>query len=72
MKKDKLIIVALIVAIIFLLCSFGFSVAEQIDYNKRKASGNARWNQVEERIINIEKDLNNLKVEVEQWKRWQI
>lgn len=69
MKKDKLIITTLIIAIIFLLCGFCFSVAEQIDYNNRKASGNARWNQVEERIIKIEKELNNLKIEVKQWKK---
>ncbi len=69
MKKDKLIIVTLIIAIIFLLCNFGFSFTELIDYNQRKASGNARWNQVEERIVNLENDLNSLKAEVKQWKK---
>ena len=64
MEKQKLIVVALIKVIVFLICNFGFSVSELIDYNKRKTSGNARWNQVEERIRNIENDINILKTEV--------
>ena len=64
MEKQKLIVVALILVIVFLICNFGFSVSELIDYNKRKTSGNARWNQVEERIRNIENDINILKTEV--------
>lgn len=64
MEKQKLIVIALILVIVFLICNFGFSISELIDYNKRKASGNARWNQVEERIRNIENDINVLKTEV--------
>ena len=64
MEKQKLIVVALILVIVYLICNFGFSVSELIDYNKRKTSGNARWNQVEERIRNIENDINILKTEV--------
>ena len=64
MEKQKLIVVALILVIVFLICNFGFPVSELIDYNKRKTSGNARWNQVEERIRNIENDINILKTEV--------
>lgn len=69
MKKDKFVITMLIVVIVILAYNLIFSIVELTDYNKRKESGNARWEQVEERIVKIESDVNVLKAEVEQWKR---
>lgn len=69
MKKDKFIVVILIMMIILLIGNLIFSFSELADYNKRKTSGNARWNQVEERIVNIENEINVLKSEVKRWKQ---
>lgn len=69
MKKDKFIIVILIMMIMLLIGNLIFSFSELADYNKRKLNGNARWNQVEERIVNIENELDVLKSEVKRWKQ---
>ncbi len=69
MKKDKFIVVILIIMIMLLIGNLIFSFSELADYNKRKLNGNARWNQVEERIVNIENELDVLKSEVKRWKQ---
>lgn len=69
MKKDKFVIIMLVLVIGILIYNLVFSITELIDYNKRKESGNARWEQVEERIVKIEKEVDTLKIEVEQWKK---
>lgn len=69
MKKDKFIVGILIIMIMLLVGNLIFSFSELADYNKRKRSGNARWNQVEERIVNIENEINVLKSEVKRWKQ---
>lgn len=69
MKKDKIIITSLVIIIVMLIFNMFYSVYEMIDYNNRKESGNARWEQVEKRIVTIEKELDSLKNEVERWKK---
>ena len=69
MKKDKFIVTILIIMIMLLIGNLIFSFSELADYNKRKLNGNARWNQVEERIVNIENELDVLKSEVKRWKQ---
>ncbi len=69
MKKDKFIVIILIIMIMLLIGNLIFSFSELADYNKRKLNGNARWNQVEERIVNIENELDVLKSEVKRWKQ---
>lgn len=69
MKKDKFIVLILIIMIMLLIGNLIFSFSELADYNKRKLNGNARWNQVEERIVNIENELDVLKSEVKRWKQ---
>lgn len=69
MKKDKFIVIILIMMIMLLIGNLIFSFSELADYNKRKLNGNARWNQVEERIVNIENELDVLKSEVKRWKQ---
>ena len=39
------------------------------DYEQRKESGNDRWKQVENRILQTEEKVNNLEKEIEQWKK---
>lgn len=55
MKRCKMFYATIIICFIILTINFVMNLAEQIDYEKRKASGNERWEQVEKRIINIEK-----------------
>ena len=39
------------------------------DYEARKESGNERWKQVENRILQIEEKVNTLEEEIEEWKK---
>ena len=39
------------------------------DYETRKQSGNDRWKQVENRILQTEEKVNSLEEEIEQWKK---
>lgn len=55
MQRCKMFYATIIVCFVILTINFVMNLAEQIDYEKRKDSGNERWKQVEERIINIEK-----------------
>lgn len=55
MKRCKMFYATIIICFVILTINFVMNLAEQIDYEKRKDSGNERWKQVEERITNIEK-----------------
>lgn len=67
--RDKIIIVFLILILILLACNIGYTCYEMIDYEKRKDSGNERWKQVENRILQTEEKVNMLEEEIEQWKK---
>lgn len=65
MKKDKRLII-FILLIFVLTFDFFITIYDKIDYEKRKASGNERWKQVEEiingideRVKELEKDARN-------------
>ena len=65
MKKDKRLII-FILLIFALTFDFFITLYDKIDYEKRKASGNERWEQVEEiingideRVKELEKDARN-------------
>ena len=68
-KKDKRIIAVCVLVLVFLVVNFVTSLETFVGYQESKASGNERWKQVEERIISIENDVNELKVEVQEWKK---
>lgn len=55
MQRCKMFYATIIVCFVILTINFVMNLAEQIDYEKRKDAGNERWEQVEKRIINIEK-----------------
>lgn len=59
-KKLKIIISLAIIVFVLLLCNFIVSIRQEIDYNKRKESGNDRWLQVENRILQIEEKVNEV------------
>lgn len=60
MEKKRYIKIFLImsIAIIILLFDIVHSIIQEIDYNQRKESGNNRWYQVENRILNTEEKIN--------------
>lgn len=57
-RKYIKILVVMAIAIIILVCDIVFSVKQEIDYEQRKESGNDRWLQVENRIIQTEEKVN--------------
>ena len=68
-KKYTRIIAVCVLVLVFLVVNFVTSLETFVGYQESKASGNERWKQVEERIISIENDVNELKVEVQEWKK---
>ena len=67
-KKDKVMIVGLTTILIFILINIFSTVHTMYDYETRKESGNARWLQVENRILQTEEKVNRLGEEFEAWK----
>ena len=53
-KQEKIMPFLLVVILVFLIIEFVYTIYNYIDYEKRKDSGNERWQQVEERIKKIE------------------
>lgn len=68
-KKDKIIIIGLIFVLIVLGFNIISSINQTLDYEKRKDSGNDRWLQVENRIIQSEEKVNKLEEEIKNWKQ---
>lgn len=66
--RDRIIIGFLIVILILLACNIGYTCYEMIDYEKRKDSGNERWKQVENRILQTEEKVKSLEEEIRTWK----
>ena len=60
MKRCKGFYISVILCFIILTVNFAMSLAEQIDYEKRKNSGNERWKQVEATINGIDKRVKEL------------
>ncbi len=69
MKRNKIIIIILILLLILLCFNFIYSIISAIDYEKRKESGNERWFQVENRIIEYEEKVNKIEEEVKIWNK---
>lgn len=67
-KKDKITIVGLILVLLLLFFDMLSTINTMSDYEKRKASGNDRWLQVENRILQTEEKVNMLEKEIAEWK----
>nr|DAF49430.1 MAG TPA: hypothetical protein [Myoviridae sp. ct8mY9] len=59
-KNIKIIITLAIIVFVLLLGNLFVSVRQEIDYNRRKESGNDRWLQVENRILQIEEEIDEV------------
>ena len=67
-KRDKVMIAGLILILVFILINIFSTVHTMYDYEARKESGNERWLQVENRILQTEEKVNRLEEEIEAWK----
>lgn len=63
-KKDKVMIVGLILVLIFIIINIFSTLNTMADYQQRKDSGNERWKQVENRILQTEEKVNRLEEEL--------
>lgn len=68
-KKDKVIVTGLVLVLIFIIINIFSTLHTMDDYETRKQSGNDRWKQVENRILQTEEKVNSLEEEIEQWKK---
>ena len=68
-KRDKVIIAGLIFVLVILAFNIIETIIQGIDYEKRKASGNERWLQVENRILQTEERINVFEEELEKWNK---
>lgn len=59
MKKDRRIIIFILLLVVLTL-NFITMITNQLDYEKRKESGNERWRQVEIIINSIDKRVKEL------------
>lgn len=68
-KKDKVVVAGLIIVLVFIAVNIFSTIHTMSDYEQRKQSGNDRWKQVENRILETENKVNYLEKEIMQWKR---
>lgn len=68
-KKDKFMVAGLIIVLLFIIVNIFSTIHTMDDYETRKESGNERWLQVENRILQTEEKVNKLEEEIEQWKK---
>ena len=68
-KKDKVMVAGLVIVLLFIIVNIFSTVHTMSDYEQRKESGNERWKQVENRILQTEEKVNMLEEEIEQWKK---
>ncbi len=68
-RKDKVVVAGLVLVLIFIIINIFSTVHTMDDYEARKQSGNDRWKQVENRILQTEEKVNSLEEEIEEWKK---
>lgn len=65
-KKRYIKIFAIMaIAIIILIFDIVHSISQEIDYQKRKESGNNKWLQVENRILYTEEKINAIELKLQ-------
>ena len=68
-RKDKIVVAGLILVLIFIIINIFSTLNTMSDYEARKESGNERWKQVENRILQTEEKVNQLEEDIEEWKK---
>lgn len=64
-KGMKQNIILLIITIVMLLINITYNIWQIIDYESRKDSGNDRWKEVENIILDNQKQINEIRSEIE-------
>ena len=64
-KKDKFMVAGLIIVLLFILINMFSTLHTMDDYEARKESGNDRWRQVENRILQTEEKVNRLEEQLD-------
>lgn len=59
-KNIKKIIILFITIIILLLFNVIYNILFIIDFSRQKENGNEKWHMVEERIVNVEKQIEEI------------
>ena len=59
-KRDKVMVAGLILVLAFIIINIFSTIHTMDDYEARKDSGNERWPQVENRILQTEEKVNRL------------
>ena len=62
-KHEKNIVILLIALLVISFFNIGFTAYHMGNYDKQKESGNDRWHQVEERIIEVEERMTKIEQE---------
>lgn len=68
-RKDQVIIIGLIFVLVVLAFNIIETIVQAVDYENRKDSGNERWLQVENRILQTEEKINTFEEELERWNK---
>lgn len=68
-RKDKVVVAGLLIVLLFIIVNIFSTVHTMSDYEQRKESGNERWKEVENRILQTEEKVNRLEEEIEEWKK---
>lgn len=66
--SNKFVIAGLIIVLFFLIINMFATINTMSDYETRKQSGNDRWLQVKNRILQTEEKVKTFEEEMEQWK----
>ena len=64
-KRNKTTIISLVIIIFMCIIQLIFNVNHAINYQHRVEEGNARWDQVEERIVTVENRLDKIEERVD-------
>lgn len=68
-RKDQVIIIGLIFVLVVLAFNIIETIVQAVDYENRKDSGNERWLQVENRILQTEEKVNTFEEELKKWSK---
>ena len=64
-KNNRKLLILTFIIIVLLAVLIGLNIFYIKDYNNKAASGNARWEQVEDRILEYEHEIDLLEKDVE-------
>lgn len=64
-KRNKSTIISFIIVVILVICQLFVNIKHALNYQDRVKQGNARWEQVEDRIVTVENRLDRIEERVD-------